>query len=182
MLPVLAAKCDRVVVSDITPKMLLVARKKYSNIPGIQYCVASADSLPFESETFDVVTSSRFLHLFELAKQRLLLEEMSRVLRPGGVLIVDFYSADARRLFSLPIAIYRILLRKRPENDFRTTMLIAREMVESAGLQIIETFGVGNFLMLPLLWLPCRWKMRIGTWLGKHFSRASEQFLVVARK
>ncbi|MEO6968472.1 MAG: class I SAM-dependent methyltransferase [Rhodanobacteraceae bacterium] len=182
MLPVFAASGAMVVAGDLTPAMLKEARNACVTLERIDYCVADATQLPYAANGFDVVASSRFLHLFEPSMQQLLLQEMTRVVKPGGVLIVDFYSADARRVFSWPIRLYRALLRKRPENDYRVGMNEARAMIESTGMRLVHVEGIGNFSLVPLLWMPSSWLMRIAKWLGRNFVHLSEQFLMVARK
>lgn len=182
MLPVLADATTTLVAQDLTPEMLQEAKALNMKHPNITYIVGDAMRLPFPDETFDVVASSRFLHLFNLESQRLLLAEMSRVAKPGGLVIVDFYSADARRFFSIPIAIYRWLLRKRPENDFRIGIKQAREMALSCNLQIEYLRGLGNFILVPLLWLPNKTVQRIAISLGKHLPSLSEQFMIRAKK
>ncbi len=182
MLPSLAAVGDVVVASDLTAAMLNVARANCEKFPSISYCVADAGRLPYAEGTFDVVASSRFLHLFEPGRQLMLIVEMAKVLSPGGTLIVDFYSADGRRFFAPLIGIYRALLRKRPENDHRVSVRAAREMIESAGLHVSRVEGLGNFLLVPFLWLPESLLVRASHWLGRDLAFMSEQFIVVSRK
>lgn len=182
MLPVLASAAERVVASDLTPAMLREAQQGSAPQGRINFCVGDATRLPYRDGAFDLVTSSRFLHLFEPAVQSGLVGEMARVLCSGGTLVVDFYSADARRMFGRPIALYRKLLRKRPENDFRVSIRDAREMMRASGLRITRIQGLGNFMLVPLLWLPLAWLTPLALWLGRSFPRLSEQFLVVARK
>jgi ubiquinone/menaquinone biosynthesis C-methylase UbiE len=182
LLPVLATEGSLVVASDLTPAMLVEARRQRFSDSSIVYCVGDALRLPYPDSSFDVVTSSRFLHLFEPAAQLTLLKEMARVLRSGGTLIVDFYSADARRRLWLPIAVYRALLRKRAENDYRVAVHEAMQMIKSCDLRALSVFGLGNFLLAPFFWIPLNWRIIIGEWLGRHCVSLSEQFLVTAIK
>lgn len=182
MLPVLARTGALVVASDLTPAMLAEAKRRLVGEQGVVYCVSDALRLPYPDASFDVVASSRFLHLFEPDTQCLLVAEMVRVLRPGGTLLVDFYSADARRLFRWPIAVYRTLLRKRPENDHRVGVCDGYDMVESCGMQVAHVEGIGNFTLILMMWLPLALQLRVGRWLGRHCAKLSEQFMVVARK
>ena len=182
LLPALVKFGQEVVAIDLTPAMLEESRKRHAGEARIVYAVGDASRLPYPDHAFDIVASARFLHLFEPARQAEFIAEMARVVRPGGLLVVDFYSADARRLFWLPITLYRLLARKRPENDYRVNLRFARETLEGLGLQPVATRGLGNFLLLPLLWLPLRWQVGAAVWLGKRLPQLSEQFLVVARK
>jgi ubiquinone/menaquinone biosynthesis C-methylase UbiE len=68
---------------DINEGMLAVAQQK---APQIDWKVAPAESLPFESGSFDRVVSQFGLMFFEDPVQAI--AEMVRVLRPGGTLAV----------------------------------------------------------------------------------------------
>lgn len=182
MLPVLSEFGECVVASDITPEMLLEARRNHVANDRILYLVGDATRLPYADGTFDIVASSRFLHLFNPSMQHDLISEMARVVRPGGKLVVDFYSADGRRIFWLPISLYRRLKKKRPENDFRVSIRQAKAMIEDAGLKVERLEGLGNFLLVPLLWLPYAAVESVASWAGMHAPWLSEQFLVSARK
>jgi len=63
----------------------------------IQYCrtrqlqrsaVGSVTSLPFEDATFDLVTSFDVLFAFPLSELDIVLRELNRVLRPGGLMFI----------------------------------------------------------------------------------------------
>jgi SAM-dependent methyltransferase len=182
LLPALVKFGQQVVAIDLTPGMLEESRKRHAHESRITYAVGDASRLPYPDHSFDIVASARFLHLFEPDRQAAFIAEMARVLRPGGLLVVDFYSSDARRLFWLPITLYRTLARKRPENDYRVDLAFARKTLADLGLRPVATRGLGNFLMLPLLWLPLRWQVGLAVWLGKRLPQLSEQFLMAARK
>lgn len=68
---------------DINAGMLNIARKK---APGIDWRQAPAEALPLDGDSFDSVVSQFALMYFE--DQQVALEEMMRVLRPGGNLTV----------------------------------------------------------------------------------------------
>ena len=67
---------------DLDPAMIGFAA---GWIPEVEWVVGDAHSLPFESESFDLVLCS-FLLLWT-AKPRLAVEEMARVVRRGGVVL-----------------------------------------------------------------------------------------------
>jgi ubiquinone/menaquinone biosynthesis C-methylase UbiE len=182
LLPPLLAVTDLVVASDLTPAMLKVSRSNNVLQSKLAFCVADATRLPYNSASFEIVASARFLHLFEPDRQTALIGEMARVLASDGLLIVDFYSLTSRRIFGPLIWAYRTLLRKRPENDHRVSGVMARRMVEAAGLKVVEVRGVGNFLLAPLSWLPQKWLLAVAFALSGRFAALSEQFIVVASK
>jgi SAM-dependent methyltransferase len=182
LLPPLLSAAGLVVASDLTPAMLKVSRSNNELQPKLAFCVADATRLPYNSASFEIVASARFLHLFEPDRQAALIGEMARVLAPEGLLIVDFYSLTSRRIFWPVIWAYRTLWRKRPENDHRVSGAMARRMVEAAGLKVVEVRGVGNFLLAPFSWLPQKWLLVGASALSGRFAALSEQFVVVASK
>lgn len=75
---------------DLSPGMLAQARAR-----GLDALVASATDLPFPDETFDVACSFKVLaHVPEIHRA---LDEMARVLRPGGHLLAEFYNPYSLR-------------------------------------------------------------------------------------
>jgi ubiquinone/menaquinone biosynthesis C-methylase UbiE len=70
---------------DLSPKMLERARER-----GLDVSEASATDLPFPDASFDVTCSFKVLaHVPQIDKA---LGEMTRVTRPGGVVIAEFYN------------------------------------------------------------------------------------------
>ena len=68
---------------DPTQALIGEARRRD---PGGDYRLGRAEALPFEAATFDLVVS--YLTLIDIADFRAALAEMSRVLRPGGSLLI----------------------------------------------------------------------------------------------
>ncbi len=76
---------------DVTAAMLAIARQKLPAPVTLQQ--ASAESLPFASNSFDWVVSSSMFHY--LSSPRTALSEMRRVLRPGGYLVLTDWDRTA---------------------------------------------------------------------------------------
>lgn len=80
-----------VVASDINHEMLSLGKKRLDAADAGASCVeADAEQLPFEDDTFDVVTVS--FGIRNMTHKDLALREMLRVLRPGGRLLVLEFS------------------------------------------------------------------------------------------
>lgn len=79
----LANRGAAVTALDVSPKMLELVKKKNKNI---QTIVGEAESLPFENDSFDIV-SAAFL-IVHLKDPRLFFDEVYRVLKDGGVFVV----------------------------------------------------------------------------------------------
>ena len=75
---------------DLSPGMLSRARAR-----GLDVVEGSATALPFASDSFDVACSFKVLaHVRDI---RTALSEMLRVVRPGGVVVADFYNPYSLR-------------------------------------------------------------------------------------
>jgi ubiquinone/menaquinone biosynthesis C-methylase UbiE len=74
---------------DISDGMLAVAR---GALPSAHFVNADAAQLPFEDDSFDLVTCVTALHLFPDASAAML--EWLRVLRPSGRIIVAMFAVD----------------------------------------------------------------------------------------
>jgi ubiquinone/menaquinone biosynthesis C-methylase UbiE len=75
---------------DPVPEMLAIARRKLP--PEVELHEGWAERLPFEADRFDVVVSCNVFHY--LRQPVLALREMSRVLRPGGQLVLTDWCDD----------------------------------------------------------------------------------------
>ena len=75
---------------DLSPGMLEVAKRR-----GLDVVEGSARALPFQDNSFDVIYSFKVLaHIPDLAQ---VFDEMARVVRPGGHLILEFYNRHSLR-------------------------------------------------------------------------------------
>ena len=77
---------------DFSPRMLDNNVLSPSHKNKVELVRGSAFEMPFADSSFDAVISSRFIHQYSDSKKADLLREMERVLKPGGLLIVEFYS------------------------------------------------------------------------------------------
>lgn len=85
----IAACVHRVEATDFSPKMIEAAKKKKA--PGnVRFTVADATELSYEDSTFDAVIISNALHI--MPDPVSVLQNISRVLKPKGLLIAPTYS------------------------------------------------------------------------------------------
>lgn len=89
------------VAVDRSAAMLARARRRlapFEDRSRISVALADARRLPYPEGHFDLVASGYFLHLLEREDAAVTLEEVRRVLRPGGRLVVVVHSAPATGL------------------------------------------------------------------------------------
>lgn len=78
---------DEIVMADISPAMLDVAKKALSNLPGRKaYLNSQAEDLKFSDGYFDLITVNSVLH--HIPNSNKVLKKMSKLLRSGGLLII----------------------------------------------------------------------------------------------
>lgn len=90
----LASCGSEVVACDLSEGMIEVGRQRH---PDIEFVQGDAMSLPFEDDSFDAVTISYGLR--NIPDPALALREMSRVVRPGGRLVVCEFSTPPNAVF-----------------------------------------------------------------------------------
>ncbi|MBE5872741.1 MAG: methyltransferase domain-containing protein [Lachnospiraceae bacterium] len=74
---------------DITPRMIEVGKSK--NLEGVDWIVGDCENLPFDENTFDAIICSNSFHHYPNPQK--FFDSVKRVLRPGGRLILQDYTA-----------------------------------------------------------------------------------------
>jgi SAM-dependent methyltransferase len=83
----MSARARYLVAADIDYESLDRVRSRHKNIRNVEFIVTSADVLPFPDEHLDTILLLEVLE--HLVDDGAALREMSRVLRPGGRLVVS---------------------------------------------------------------------------------------------
>jgi len=83
----LARTATRVTGGDISPETLDHARRRYAAIGNLDFRQADCAALPFADASFDVVVS--FETIEHIAAQETFVDEVRRVLRPGGLFVLS---------------------------------------------------------------------------------------------
>lgn len=78
----------RVVGIDAAEAMIAVAHRKATALTGLEFKAAIAEALPFASASFDRALSTFFFHHLNYNLKRQALDELWRVLRPGGQAVI----------------------------------------------------------------------------------------------
>lgn len=149
------AGSGRLIASDINANMLNIGKDRMVDnglVKNIEYCLANAEALPFDDNTFDLVTMA--FGLRNVTHKDKALSEIYRVLKPGGKCLVlefsqpndallskayDFYSFNILPKMGKLIAkdedSYRYLaesIRKHPDQD------TLRSMFSQAGFAVCK--------------------------------------------
>lgn len=80
--------CENLIGCDINERDIEFARQLNQEVPNLSYQIEDALNLSFEENTFDLVVSVEVLE--HVGKPRRMMEEVSRILRPGGLVMITF--------------------------------------------------------------------------------------------
>ncbi len=86
---VIAARCESLIATDFSEKMLKRARKKYGKLPNVKFEQGNILQLNYPDESFDAVVAANVIHLLDEPLKAL--GELERVCRPGGRIIIPTY-------------------------------------------------------------------------------------------
>lgn len=180
---VLSEAGDRVVACDLTAKMMDTARKRLGPRKNVSYIGCDALNIPFPDNTFDVATSSRFLHLLDDSRQKQALLEILRVLKPGGIMAVDFFNRYHWLVLSLPIWFYRALLKKRPMGSTMNNIHETLGWMKQNKINVVGAMGVSSYFLV-LSWIfPRSFSLALADLFKKGpLKLLAEQIIVIGKK
>jgi ubiquinone/menaquinone biosynthesis C-methylase UbiE len=73
---------------DLSAPYLALARRALQDWSRVSLIEGAAETMPFDAEQFDIVTSIYLFHELPASVRRLVVDEIRRVLKPGGTLIL----------------------------------------------------------------------------------------------
>ncbi|MEH2233391.1 MAG: class I SAM-dependent methyltransferase [Nostoc sp.] len=119
---------------DASPKSLQRARL---NVPEASYVEAFAEEMPFADNLFDVVHTSVALHEMQPQQLRKIINEVYRVLKPGGVFtLVDFH-APTNPIFWPGISVFLLLFETETAWELLKTDLA--ELLAKTGFKVSKS-------------------------------------------
>jgi ubiquinone/menaquinone biosynthesis C-methylase UbiE len=129
---------------DASPKSLQRARQ---NVPLASYVEAFAEEMPFADNLFDVVHTSVALHEMQPQQLRKIINEVYRVLKPGGVFtLVDFH-APTNPIFWPGVLVFLLLFETETAWELLKTDLA--ELLAEIGFEVGEaTLYAGGSLQV----------------------------------
>ncbi len=134
-----AKKGYEVIGIDMSEAMLKVANKKnkYGNA---RFEIADATHLPFEDKNFDVTCVSFALHDMPLTIREKVLQEMARVTRPNGVIVIVDYALPGNKIGRFLIYHLVKLYERLYYSEFIRSDLKA--LLRKSGIEIEEELSV----------------------------------------
>ena len=124
---------EQVTGLDASPLSLKRAK---NNVPSATYVEAFAEDMPFADNSFDVVHTSAALHEMQPQQLRKIIQEVHRVLKPGGTFtLVDFHP-PTNPLFWPGIAVFFWLFETETAWELLKTDL--SELLTKNGFQVDE--------------------------------------------
>ena len=124
---------------DISPAMLEegMARAKVAGVENITWLECSVDDLPFPDGKFDAVITARLFQHVPKDMAHQIVCELSRVVKPGGVLILQFRSG----LFGVVLKFVRYYISKRTGNIRHKCIFPDQVQDYFEGHEIVARFG-----------------------------------------
>ncbi|NES66280.1 MAG: class I SAM-dependent methyltransferase [Okeania sp. SIO2D1] len=119
---------------DASPLSINRAKK---NVPSAKYVEAFAEDMPFSNNQFDLVHTSAALHEMNSEQLRQIMQEVYRILKPGGIFtFVDFHR-PVNILFWPGFAIFLWLFETETSWDFINTDILG--LLKEVGFNLVDT-------------------------------------------
>ena len=166
----------RVVGVDIDPAMVREAVQRAQRCgPGIEFCVGDAHHLQFEDNTFDACRCDRALQ--HMPDARSVIEEMVRVLRPGGRLVVSEPDWDTLAIAANCRSITRRVVNFICDHSIRNGWL-GRDL-----LALAREVGLSNIEVRASAWILTDWTLADRLWnLRREAEKACSEGVLSAQE
>jgi len=129
---------------DVSPVSLERAKR---NVPQAQYVEALAESMPFGDGGFDLVHTSVAMHEMKPQQLRQILQEVYRVLKPGGVFAMMDFHKPTNLLFVPGLAVFLWLFETETSWQLLETDLVG--LLKDVGFEgVAQTFHAGGSLQV----------------------------------
>ena len=130
---VLVQRFQDVTGLDASPLSLERAQK---NVPQAQYVEALAEEMPFPDNLFDLVHTSVAMHEMRPKQLRQIIQEVYRVLKPGGIFtLVDFHR-PTNPIFWPGVAVFLLLFETETAWQLLDTDLVG--LLQEIGFEVKE--------------------------------------------
>jgi SAM-dependent methyltransferase len=175
MIEALKKRGYRITAVDAAPEMVARAKEEHSEGPDLAIEVGDVYSLKYRDASFDVVTAMGLIEY--LADEEKAYREMTRVLKPGGILVISYpYLFSPWRIIGRIVMLFTWPLRKLRNVLLGTRghYITHREYTVSTARTMMKKYGVTsdrvwfyNFKLIP--WPLDQWFPRFTVWQSKVF-------------
>jgi ubiquinone/menaquinone biosynthesis C-methylase UbiE len=140
----LVTRSAQVIGLDASPNAIEQASQK---VPEAKYVRGWAEAMPFDDEQFDLVHASVALHEMQPVQLWQILQEVHRVLKPGGVFTFIDFHAPVQLLYSLGLHLFLLLFETDTVWQFIKTDLL--DLLARVGFQAADrTLYAGGSLQV----------------------------------
>ena len=171
-----------VLATDLTPRMIEVAQAfiRAQGATNVAFQVADAEALPFPDAGFEIVTTRIAPHHFPNPRQYV--REVARVLRPGGLFVLDDNMAPDDQ--ELDLFMNRFEQWRDPGHVRNHSIGEWREWMQDAGLQVehVEPLQVKRYEFAnwtEQMRMPAAERDALESWLMSASPRCAEFFQIV---
>lgn len=147
---VLVTRSHHVTGLDASP---LSIRRAQQNVPDATFVEGWAEKMPFGADQFDMVHTSAALHEMKPTQLRQILQEVYRVLKPGGVFTFSDFHQPTNPLFMPGLALFFWLFETETAWQMIATDLMAL-LAEVGFRSISQTLHAGGSLQTVQCYRP----------------------------
>ncbi len=157
-----------VVAIDSSKEMVEIARKKAQREGcqhRIQFIVSDIENLPFKDKAFDGVCS--IIVLIHLACRDYAVSELSRVLKPGGILVLDV----PNKLLSKAYRPFISVIKKTTFSDYHYSLKEMRKLLLDNSLGVVDQRTFGKLPRLIVHFFLCTLNLKFLRGMIERFER-----------
>lgn len=129
----LVARSAHVVGLDASSRSI---ERATQNVPTAKYVQGWAEAMPFENEQFDLVHTSVALHEMRPVQLWRILQEVHRVLKPGGTFTVVDFHAPSTLVYSVGLHLFLLLFETETATQFIKTDLL--DLLMRVGFEVSD--------------------------------------------
>ena len=137
---------DNVVATDLSDEMIDFAQGKRGHLEKVEFRKADALSLEFGGEVFDTVFMANLIHIVGNAEG--VIQESNRVLKNGGLLIINSFAIDDMSFFNkMAMGIRYLKTFGKPSAEAtkeKTTRKSVEQLLINNGFEILKSRMLGK--------------------------------------
>jgi ubiquinone/menaquinone biosynthesis C-methylase UbiE len=160
-----ASYCRELIGCDVNQEDLVHAQHLNADVPNVRYEVNNALELSYAAQSFDLIISCEVIE--HVGQPALMVQEMARVLKPGGLALMTFPSREFPITYDPINRIWQQWFRKPEGREYLISQgayafgheyLIGsaefKKWAENAGFEMLEYQGLSRYLvgLLEVYW------------------------------